>query len=159
MSTKNRRHNRNNRSKRGKRQRRRHSKPFCPICGMKCAHCVQRAGAPSLPPSSSPPPSPLPSPLPYPHFPLPSPSFPLTSPPSYLGKGVEHALTGGYTYPNKKTKLKLGGGSSSGSGLGSDILNLARSFEYNGNSAYNAIRGYTQPTNPAPYADQLRFNK
>jgi hypothetical protein len=39
--------------------------------------------------------------------------------------------------------------------MSQDLVNLGRDFTYNFNSAYNALNGYSAPTNPLPYKDQL----
>jgi hypothetical protein len=36
-----------------------------------------------------------------------------------------------------------------------DLVNLGRDFSFNFSSAYNALNGYSAPTNPLPYKDQL----
>lgn len=39
-----------------------------------------------------------------------------------------------------------------------DLVNLGRDMSFNFKSAYNALNGYTAPTNPLPYRDQLNHD-
>ena len=73
-----------------------------------------------------------------------------------------------YNRGDPQTMMKLGGGSKKskmgkknhqnvkGGGLvPQDLVNLGRDMSFNFKSAYNALNGYTAPTNPLPYRDQL----
>lgn len=53
---------------------------------------------------------------------------------------------------NKKRKMK---GGNLTNFLAQDLINLGRQISYNAGSAYNAIQGYSAPTNPLPWKDQL----
>jgi hypothetical protein len=39
--------------------------------------------------------------------------------------------------------------------LGQDLINLGRQIGFGMGSAYNALNGYSAPTNPLPWKDQL----
>jgi len=49
-----------------------------------------------------------------------------------------------------KKNVKWGGGI-----IPQDLVNLGRDISFNFKSAYNSLNGYSAPTNPLPYKDQL----
>jgi hypothetical protein len=66
-----------------------------------------------------------------------------------------------YNNGDPQTMMKLGGskrrkrGLKGGGLLPQDLVNLGRDASFNLQSAYNALNGYSAPTNPLPYRDQL----
>jgi hypothetical protein len=42
--------------------------------------------------------------------------------------------------------------------IGQDLINLGRQFQFGIGSAYNALVGYSAPTNPLPWKDQMTHN-
>jgi hypothetical protein len=68
-----------------------------------------------------------------------------------------------YNAGDPQTMMKLGGSkkmnksmNKKGGGLiPQDLVNLGRDFSFNLKSAYNTLNGYSSPTNPLPYKDQL----
>jgi hypothetical protein len=70
-----------------------------------------------------------------------------------------------YANGDPQTMMKLGGSKKrkgkgkqrfKGGGLiPQDLVNLGRDASFNFQSAYNALNGYSAPTNPLPYRDQL----
>uniref|UniRef100_A0A6C0H590 Uncharacterized protein n=1 Tax=viral metagenome TaxID=1070528 RepID=A0A6C0H590_9ZZZZ len=59
---------------------------------------------------------------------------------------VSKILGGGKKHKKKrKSKKKIGGS------FVQDLVNFGRSLEYNLQSGYNTIKGYSQPTNPLPF--------
>jgi hypothetical protein len=52
----------------------------------------------------------------------------------------------------------LSGGNSLTSFIPSNLLNVGRMIEHNGQSIYNGLAGYNPPKSPLPYQDQGRFN-
>jgi len=72
-----------------------------------------------------------------------------------------------YNRGDPQTMMKLGGSKRSeigkkkhrtvkgGGFIPQDFVNLGRDMSFNFKSAYNALNGYTAPTNPLPYRDQL----
>lgn len=61
-----------------------------------------------------------------------------------------------YTYMGGK-KRKMRGGNLTNF-LAQDLINLGRQINYTMGSAYNNIQGYSAPTNPLPWKDQLSGN-
>jgi len=57
---------------------------------------------------------------------------------------------GGKKRSKKHKYLKRGGGI-----IPQDLVNLGRDLSFNFKSAYNSLNGYSAPTNPLPYKDQL----
>jgi hypothetical protein len=55
----------------------------------------------------------------------------------------------------KKMKTKKLRGGTLSNFLGQDLINLGRQFTYGVGSAYNALNGYSAPTNPLPWKGQL----
>ena len=66
-----------------------------------------------------------------------------------------------YNKGDPQTMMKLGGskrkkrGIKGGGLIPQDLVNLGRDASFNLQSAYNALNGYSAPTNPLPYRDQL----
>ena len=60
---------------------------------------------------------------------------------------------GGKRRKHHKTKKQRGGALSNF--LGQDLINFGRQLGFGVGSAYNALNGYTAPTNPLPWKDQL----
>ena len=58
--------------------------------------------------------------------------------------------TRGKKHKYLKMNLKRGGGL-----IPQDLVNLGRDMSFNFKSAYNSLNGYSAPTNPLPYKDQL----
>ena len=55
---------------------------------------------------------------------------------------------------SKRSKVLRGGGL-----IPQDLVNLGSDLSFNFKSAYNALNGYSAPTNPLPYRDQLSGSK
>jgi hypothetical protein len=77
-----------------------------------------------------------------------------------------------YNHGDPQTMMKLGGSKRNkskrinrskllrGGGLiPQDLVNLGSNLSFNFKSAYNALNGYSAPTNPLPYRDQLSGSK
>lgn len=73
-----------------------------------------------------------------------------------------------YDHGDPQTMMKLGGskrnkskrirgrrGLKGGGIIPQDVTNLVNDLSFNFKSAYNALNGYSAPTNPLPYRDQL----
>ena len=76
------------------------------------------------------------------------------------GYKTMNSKVGGYTYKkNNSSKNSVTSSTNSIKGGGlvpQDLVNLGRDFSFNLKSAYNSLNGYSAPTNPLPYKDQLR---
>jgi len=59
-----------------------------------------------------------------------------------------------HKYSHTKKNKKQRGGTLSNF-LGQDLINLGRQMTYGAGSAFNALNGYSPPTNPLPWKDQL----
>jgi hypothetical protein len=79
-----------------------------------------------------------------------------------IGSDSNYLAQNLYKSPDVQTMMKLGGsrkrkgGSRKQKGGASNLLNLGRDVAFNFKSAYNALNGYSAPTNPLPYKDQLQ---
>ena len=72
---------------------------------------------------------------------------------SMIVNGANPPFSIGGRRRKKHRKTQRGGGFSNF--LGQDLLNLGRQFQYGLGSAYNAVSGYSAPTNPMPWKGQL----
>lgn len=68
------------------------------------------------------------------------------------GKHRKHGKHGKHGKHKRRTMQR---GGTFSNFLGQDLLNLGRQFQYGLGSAYNAISGYSAPTNPMPWKGQL----
>jgi hypothetical protein len=66
-------------------------------------------------------------------------------------KTINSKIGGKRNAKSKRRHYKRGGGL-----IPQDLANLGSDLSFNLKSAYNALNGYQQPTNPLPYADQLK---
>jgi len=64
-----------------------------------------------------------------------------------------------YMGGSRRNKSKRRRGSRGGGLVPQDVTNLVNDMSFNFKSAYNALNGYSAPTNPLPYKDQLSGSK
>jgi hypothetical protein len=77
-----------------------------------------------------------------------------------IGSNRNYLANNLYNAGDPQTMMKLGGskrrkGIKGGGLMPQDLVNLGRDVSFNFKSAYNALNGYSAPTNPMPYKDQL----